>query len=159
VTQVEQGLGLLDIAPSYEDVPVADHMLRVYGITSEDVIALFQRFPESRNWFGGGKIDIKALAATAPDGIKAVIAAACRECGNPKAEERAGQFSVEEQLDILEAIGRLTFRSGFGPFVSRLAALARLAVSENSGKAPATISPPASNNSSDADTTLQPSGN
>lgn len=159
MTKVEQGLGLLDIAPAYEDVPVADAMLRVYGITSEDVIALFQRFPDAKNWFGGGKIDMAALGRTAPEAIKAIIAAACRACGNLRAEERAGQFTVEEQLNILEAIGRLTFRSGFGPFVARLASIARLAVSENSGRAPGTISQPTSNNSSDTATVSQPSGN
>jgi hypothetical protein len=154
-----QGLSILDIAPQFKDIPVGDVLLRVYGITAEDVIALFQRFPDSQGWFTGGKINGPRMLQIAPEAISAIIAAACRQCGNPKAEERAAQFSVEEQLDILEAVGGLTFKSGFGPFVARLAGLARLVVSENSGKAPATSLPETSSTLSPSDTNSQPSGN
>lgn len=155
----QQGLSLLDIAPQFKDVPVGDVLLRVYGITSEDVIALFNRFPDAQSWFSGGHIIPAKLMEVAPDAIKAIIAAACRQSGNPLAEERAGQFSVEEQMDIIETIGGLTFKNGFGPFVARLAGLARLVGSESSGKVPDTNLPVQSNNSSDTDTTLVPSGN
>jgi hypothetical protein len=153
-----QGLSLLDIAPQFEDVPVGDSLLRVYGVTAQDVVTLLQRFPETQAWFSGSGFNRETFAKVGPGMIAAIIAAACHECGNPKAEERAGYFSVEQQMDVLEAVGRLTFRNGFGPFVARLAGLARLAVSENYGKAQDTNSPPASTPSSEPATPPPSSG-
>ncbi len=139
----EQGLSLDDIGPLYEDIPYGERKLRVYGISAEGIFAIFQRFPEIRTWFqGGGKVDIKALVAQAPGAIAAVIAAATGKPGNEKTEETARKISVETQLDILEAAGRLTFKNGFGPFVARIVALFAEAKSVNYGRAPDTKSPP-----------------
>lgn len=153
-----QGLSILDIAPQFEDVPVSDSMLRVWGIGANDVVTMLQRFPDALLWFAGQGVNVKALALKSPDMIAAVIAAACRELGNPKAEERAATLTVEEQLDVIEATGRLTFRSGFGPFVARLAVIARAVVSENSGKAQDMNSPPPSIPLSETDTPPNTSG-
>jgi hypothetical protein len=142
----EQGLSLLDIGPLYELVPAPNgKKLRVYGVSAKGIFAVFQRFPEVGSWFKGGKkVDMAPLIAEAPDAIAAVIAAGCGKPGDMQAEEVAGLLPVETQLDVLEAIGRLTFKNGFGPFVQRIVALSEQAQSLNFGRGLAMRSPPAS---------------
>lgn len=144
-THKDQGLSLLDIGPLSEDVPVAEgRALKVYGVSAKGVFALFKRFPNVGQWFKGGKIDGQGLIAEVPEAIAAIIAAGCGEPGNPQAEEAAEKMSVEVQLDVIEAIARLTFKSGFGPFVQRIVALSKQAESLNYGRVSATTSPAAS---------------
>lgn len=131
-----EGLSLLDIGPLYEKVAMPnDQMLRVFGVSVRGMFAIFVRYPEVGKWFKGGKLDMTSLVAQAPDAIAAVIAAGCALPGNTTAEERAADLPIEVQLDILEAIGRITFRSGFGPFVLRVVALHEQAASLNYGRA------------------------
>ena len=157
----DQGLSLLDIGPVSEKVQVGSKLLNVYGISAKGIFAVFQRFPEVRTWFTvkqGQKIDLQKLIAEAPDAIAAIIAAGCGEPGNAAAEETAGTIPVDTQLDILEAIGRLTFKNGFGPFVQRIVALSEQAQSANFGRAPDTKSPQASKPLSAPATPPKPSG-
>jgi hypothetical protein len=160
----EQGLSLLDIGPASEPVQVGIRngqpiFLEVGGVSAKGVFIVFKRFPEMMNWFKGGKVDIKNLVTEAPDAIAAIIAAACGEPGNEKAEAKAAKLSMEAQLDILEAIGRQTFAlKGFGPFVLRIVALAEQAQSNNFGRAPATKSQPTSKPSLPPDTIQPQSG-
>lgn len=163
-THKEQGLSLLDIGPITESIPVAEGVsLKVYGISAKGLFSIFQRFPEVGKWFKGGvgkdgKVDLKVLVAEVPDTIAAVIAAGCGEPGNEIAEEHASLLPVEAQLDVLEAIARLTFRNGFGPFVQRIVALSQAAESLNFGRASATTSQAPSKPASMPDTTASPSG-
>lgn len=141
----EQGLSLLDIGPLYELVPAPNKkLIRVYGVSAKGIFAVFQRFPEVGSWFKGGKVDMAPLIAEAPDAIAAVISAGCGAPGDEQGEEAAGLLPVETQLDILEAIGRLTFKNGFGPFVQRIVALSEQATSLNFGRGLAMRSPPVS---------------
>ena len=57
-----------------------------------------------------------------------------------KLAQAAADLTIEEQSELLEAIGKATFTRGFGPLDSRLRALG-LAVKGETGKAPATTSP------------------
>lgn len=159
----EQGLSLLDIGPLSEAVPIGgERYLNVYGVSVHGVFSIFQRFPEVRSWFTektGRVIDFKKLIAEVPDAVSAVIAAGCGNPGNEAAEEMAALFPVETQLDILEAIGRLTFKNGFGPFAQRIVAFAEAAQSVNFGRAPDTKSPKASKPSSPPATPQKVSGN
>lgn len=151
---MSQGLGLLDIAPQSEDIALGnDKFLKVSGISFADIVTLLQRFPDAQTWIAGAKLDPDRLLKIGPDAVAAIIAAAAGLIGDKKAEEVASKLGVETQLDALEAIGRLTFRSGFGPFVQRIAGLVSLAraVSASSGKGPDTNSPQPS-------TPSQPSG-
>lgn len=156
-----QGLSLLDIVPLTEKVKISENQyLAVTGISTRGIVSLFVRFPEMQKWFAGaGKgIAVSSLAAEAPDALAAIIAAGCGTPGNAAAEDMAGTLPVEMQLDILEAIGRLTFKNGFGPFVQRIVALAALAQSVNYGRVLATKSPQQSKPSLPAATTQTPSG-
>ena len=119
----EVGLTLLDIGNPSEKVSIGDQEVSVTGIAAEGCLALFIRFPELQQYLGGGGVSVSDLIKTAPDVIAAVIAAGTGTLGDDEAESIARKLPVEVQLDILEAIVRLTFRSGFGPFVQRIATL------------------------------------
>lgn len=158
---MSQGLGLMDIVPASEDVKIDEtQSLKLTGISFEDIVTLMKRFPEAQAWALGGKLDPARLVQVAPEAVAAVIAASCGFIGDEKAEKRARAIAVETQLDCIEAIVRITFRSGFGPFVERIAGVAGLAraVSESSGKAPATNSQPSSSNSQPSGVVPTPSG-
>jgi hypothetical protein len=138
----EQGLSLLDIGPIYEDVDFGEKKLRVYGISAAGILSVFQRFPEVMSWFkGGDKVNLQSLVTEIPDALAACIAAGCGSPGNIEAEDMADRLPVETQLDIIEAIGRLTFKSGFGPFVQRMLALVGEAQSVSFGRAQVMKSP------------------
>lgn len=155
----EQGLSLTDIGPVYEDVPVtAEKAVRVSGISAKGIFTIFQRFPQVMEWFKGGRIDLQGLIAEMPDAIAAIIAAGCNQPGDDEAEEIAGSYAAETQLDITEAIGRLTFKNGFGPFVKRIVAMANAAQSVNYGRVPGMNLPQGSNPVSPQATTAPPSG-
>ena len=154
----EQGLSLADIGPATEIIPIGANTITVRGVSTEDILALFQRFPELKNLVGGKGFKVDDLVALAPRAVAAIIAASHDELGDEAAEKTAGTFAVETQLDILEAIARLTFKNGFGPFVTRLVALSDAAVSLSNGKVPGTPSPQVSKPSLQPDTTQEPSG-
>lgn len=155
----EQGLSLADIGPVYEDVPLsATVSLRVYGISAKGLFAIFQRFPEVAAWFKGGKFDPQSLIAQVPQALSGVIATACGYPGDDAMEAKADDIAVDSQLDVLEAIFRLTFKNGFGPFVLRIVALSNEAESLNYGRGLAMTSPKASPTASPPDTTPKPSG-
>jgi hypothetical protein len=155
---IEQGLSLLEIGPMTEVVPVGKKSLTVYGVSAEGIFSLFQRFPEMMQWFKGGVLDVPLLIKETPAAIAAVIAVGCGSPNDPKAEEVARKLPVEVQIDILEAIGRLTFSKGFGPFVKRIVALSDQARSANFGRGAGMKSPPASKPLSPPATEPQPPG-
>lgn len=146
------GLNLADLAPMSEDVPVGDSYLTVHGVSAKDCLEVFKRFPKILGMVSGDAFNLGAFLTVAPDAVAAIIAAASGNIGDEKAEEAAGKLGVEIQFDILEAVGRLTFTKGFGPFVERIMALAGAANSALSSKVPAMNSPPASKPSSPPDT-------
>lgn len=151
----EQGLSLTDIGPITEAVEIAPgKFVKVHGISANVILAIFQEFPEVMEWFRGGKFTIAALVSEVPGALASVIAAACGQQGDAEAIKVAGDLPVEAQLDIIDAAGRLTFKSGFGPFVSRVLALVTAAKSANYGRVPDTKSPSTSPASSRPDIPL-----
>lgn len=156
----EQGLSLLDIAPASERVKIGDDQyVQVIGVSAKGILSIFQRFPEIFTWVkGGGKVDIPQLLNQTPGALAAVIAAGCGLPNNEAAEETATNLPIETQLDLLEAIGRLTFKNGFGPFAQRMIDLAAAAQSVNYGRAQDMRSRPQSKPASPPVTTAKPSG-
>ncbi len=119
--QQREPVSLLDIAPAYEDVSIdGERTVRVKGLSANSVIALMRRFPALQGILAGKGITREALADIAPEAIPPLIAAACGLGGDANAEANAAGLSFEAQFDILAAMGRLTFTSGFGPFVAKL---------------------------------------
>ena len=157
---MSEELSLLDIAPVTETVAINEmQKVKVYGLSAAGIMSLLQRFPEVKKWFRGAeKMNLTALANEMPTAFAAVIAAGCGEANDPKAEQIAASLAIEQQIDILEAIGRLTFTRGFGPFTGRLTALARAAEAVNFGRALDTKSPPPSSPALPPDMTAQPPG-
>lgn len=146
----EPGLTLADLAAMSEDVPVGTRFITVQGISSANALAIFKRFPKLLKMVNG--FDMATFVEVAPDAAAAIIATATGNFGDAAAEENASKIVLEVQYDLLEAIGRLTFKNGFGPFVERIMALGRNVPNfVNSGKAMDTNSPPVSKPSSPAD--------
>lgn len=139
-----EALSLLDIAPRHEMVEISEEQsLRVTGISSGDILELLTRFPPIQGLVVGAGITRESIVALGPDIIAALCAAATGELGNEEVEKFAKTLPIETQLDIIDAMRRVTFSRGFGPFAQRLAAIASQLFGQV-GKAPVTNSPPLS---------------
>jgi hypothetical protein len=140
----EVGLSLRDVGGLYEEVPVGDSFIKVKGIGARTALDIINRFPETMvKALQKGDLNVSLLFKTAPEVINALIAAATGKPGDPDAEADAAEVPLEVQMDILEATAKLTFRSGFGPFVARIKALAGGLNSGSFGAELATKSPQA----------------
>jgi hypothetical protein len=117
---------LLDIAESRETVTVRGTAVAVPGISADGIARLLTRFDDLRGLLSGevADISVEALAGTGPHVVAAVIAAGTGLPGDERAEAVAGDLSVTEQMDLLEAILRATFPAGMGEFAARLQRLA-----------------------------------
>jgi hypothetical protein len=147
----QPGLTLADLAAMSEDVAVGDRHITVYGISAMHCLAIFKRFPKLVSMLSG--FNLATFLDAAPDAAAAILAAGVGQMGSPAAEADAAKIGIELQYDMLEAIGRLTFKSGFAPFVDRVMKLAgNVQGSANSGREQATRSPPVSKPSSQPDT-------
>src|SRR5580698_7576014 len=135
MTAKKPGLNLADIAPMHEDVPISGSFLRVHGISAEDGLEIFKRFPKVLGMMSGDGFNLGAFLTVAPQAVAAIIATAAGKPGDFDSEQAAAKLGIELQFDILEAVGRMTFTKGFGPFVERIMALAGdVAPSALSGK-------------------------
>ncbi len=159
---LEQGLGLYDIGNFGEDVEISpDTKIRVKGISAKGALYLMLRYPDMQLWLSGRSLAVNDVMMQTPDVIAAIIAAGTGNPGEAEAEDIANSLPIEVQTDIVEAVYRQTFRSGFGPFVKRVLALYANAVASSSpspGKAPAMKSPQESQPSLEPATTASESG-
>jgi hypothetical protein len=145
-----QGLSLADIAKLHEDVkigPAEDQFVRIHGISAKVALTLINKYPAVlTKALQGGGLKFGDMVKAAPDVLSAIIVAGTgRDFNDDEELENAGELPIEVQMDILEAIGRLTFKSGFGPFVNRIVALSEAVQSANLGKVPDMKSPQESN--------------
>lgn len=115
--------GLLDIAPSSEQVTVRGVTVDVTGVSVSGIAILIGRFPELRTLLSGGELDLDKLMALGGDIVNAIIAAGTGAPGNRDAEKVAGSLGLEDQAALLTAILNQTMPSGIGPFVKRLESL------------------------------------
>lgn len=144
----DAGLKLTDLAPQSKTVPIGDQSLTVHGISAKTGLEIVKRFPGVLGMVTGEKFDLAKFIAVAPDAVAAIIAAAAGQLGNATAEEVAAGLGLEYQMDILEAVGGMTFTKGFAPFAQRIMALANVANSGLASKVPDMKLPPASKPSS-----------
>ena len=130
---------MLDIAPLNEQVEIGNdkegtaQFIEVRGISSRDILTLIQNFPDMQKFVSIGGINPQDILSLAPGAVGGIIAAGTGHVGELEHEQAADRLSIEAQLDLLEAIGRCTFRNGFGPFVMRISALVAVALSAKSG--------------------------
>jgi hypothetical protein len=142
-------VSLLDIADRQKTVTIRDKDVAVFGISAQDIVYLFGKFPELRLLMSGKQADLtpETLLKLAPGAVAAAIAAGTGLAGDEQAEAVAARLGLGEQLDLLAAIFELTFPQGVGPFVQKLDALGLLRNADAaSGWAQDTTSPEPSKN-------------
>lgn len=117
---------LIDIASATEKV--AD--VAVHALSGADIADLLSRYPDLRKAVSGVEISVDALIATMPDAVAAVIAMATMSRSEKtvpeqvkKNEQAASELAVGLQVDMLDAIIRLSLPSGITPFMERLETL------------------------------------
>jgi len=133
--------GLLDIADFAVQVKVGSKTVNALGLSVQGIVKLWQRFPEAQSVLTGGAVSPNRVMKLIPEAIPAVIV----EGTDIASEAVAARLPIETQIDLLEAIIRLTMPSGFGPFVAKLEAMGipvQAATKDLDSK-----SPPASKNS------------
>lgn len=121
---------LLDIGSLTVTTDIRGVQVEVSGISGESFLHLLDRYPEFRKVMSGGAVtpDVSVLMKQAPGAVGAVIAAACGNFGDPKAEEIARKLSIGEQGEILLKIWTLTFPRGVQNFIEALEGLAKQVV-------------------------------
>lgn len=120
---------LEDIAPIAEQVKIDGKQIDCYGVSSRGLVMLLQRFPEIKKLFDGKAHELKIddIFKIAPFSIAAIIAAGTGKPGgfpgDEKKEAIADSLGIEQQYDLLAAIGRRTMPNGVGPFVLKMQGL------------------------------------
>lgn len=113
-------LSLLDVLPQNARVDIGGSQIDVFGISGEDIGKILGRYPNAFQQL--------AESAGKPGGLDqgllgAVIAASQRNgtedslLGNEVVEKRARALPLGAQMKVMQAIGRLTFADGIGPFL------------------------------------------
>src|SRR5436309_5782252 len=113
-------VGLVDLAPRVENVPVEGAEVAVQGISAKGVAYLLGRFPDLRRLMTGQDVGVDQLLASGGEAVAAIIAAGCGVPGDERAEAVAGNLPIDVQADLLAAVLRLTLPQGIGPFVAKL---------------------------------------
>jgi hypothetical protein len=112
---------------------IGEGEIEVYGISVQTIAQLIADFPQIRRLFdpqqpGGALPDdlFARLIRTAPQAVHQILAAGCGQPGDATAEAEAATLPLEVQMELFEAIARLTMPQGFGPFVEKLSRLIRV---------------------------------
>lgn len=122
---------LLDIAPLESSVDVRGKKLPCFGLGAKAIVNLVTRFPVLKEMlFPAGALQLPselsdplALIHAAPDAIAAILAAGTGYPGDEKHEEAASNLAIEEQVDLLTEILKLTLPNGLVPFMDKLTLL------------------------------------
>jgi hypothetical protein len=126
---------LLSIAPLTETVEVRGAKVQVCGVSAKSIVGLLSRFPDLRKAWAMGKFDIAQI----PDEtMAAIIAAGVSNID----EENAANLALDEQMELMAVIIRVTMPRGPVPFMATLTGmLGSVSGEKASPKAPATKSP------------------
>jgi len=119
-------VGLVDLVPRVENVPVEGTEVAVHGISAKGVAYLLGRFPDLRRLMTGQDVGVDQLLASGGEAVAAIIAAGCGSPGEERAEAVAGNLPIDVQADLLASVLRLTLPRGIGPFVAKLTGLATI---------------------------------
>lgn len=130
---------LLDIAPRTSKLDVGGVSLSISPIQLRQISATLLRFPALIPMIGGSMIegdepDIGRAILVAPDGIAALVAAACGKFEDGAYEEKAASLLPEDQIAIIEAGLKLSFPNGIGAIRDRLDRMVREIGGEASSK-------------------------
>lgn len=113
-------VGLIDTASAVETVTIGKVKVEVPGISAHGISILLRRFPELRKMMSRKGADAELLMKMGPDIVVAAIAAGLGLPGDEAEEARARVLTFGPQLDLIEAILRVTFPDGLLPFVQKL---------------------------------------
>ena len=135
---------LLDIAESIETVTIRGQAVAVPGIDARGIIHILQRFPVIREHMAKkGGVKPERLMEIGGEAVAAIIAAGTGHPGDPKHEAAAGRIGIDDQIELLEAIFRVTLPKGVDSLVQKLGSLGVL-VTGPSASGPASKSPKSS---------------
>ena len=135
-------LSIFDLRRRTQVVTFSDgREVEVFGLSTGNISDLMEKFVPLQKFFMGAPVTVGEILTTAPEAIPLIIAQGFREGDNPEAVKVAADLTIEEQSELLEAIGKATFTRGFGPFDSRLRALGLAVKGEETGRASATTLP------------------
>ncbi len=130
--------GLIELSDLVETITIGRKSVPVRGLSAAGIASLLGRFPEIRKMLSGGKVEItvETVAELGPQVVAAILAD-----GLEIDVDLAAKLPAGVQLDVLEAMVRLTMPGGLDPFVDRLAAMMGGGGQGRSGAALATSSP------------------
>ncbi len=137
---------LLDIGPLTENVEIGGVTLTVQGLTAGHLFQLFSEFPDVRKLIEAKAGSVQqVMLGLAPELIAKVIAMATGTPRNKEAEAKAMSMGADDQLMILSAVMRLSFKEGLVPFVNKVTALmvATKMQTDSVVSSPSTIKSPA----------------
>jgi len=158
----EEAIGLQDIAPDFVTVRVKGEDRQVTGISLQTIFGLVRRFPQLQPLLELKELTPMQIVEVAPDAIGAILAAGFGKPGDLAAEKDSETIAVGRQMQVFDAIWKLTFVDvgGFQGFLQRMFQLGILRAGSPAGKGngSATPSPREPPSSLGADIPQEPSG-
>lgn len=118
--------GLVDLAIPTEKVQIQGEDFDVHGLTFSAIAKLLSRFPEFGKMAQGGNFDFASLATLGPEFVSAFLSAGLDQNWSPETEKVVGYLPIDDQLQIFNAILKVSMPRGVGPFVETIAATAKL---------------------------------
>ena len=115
---------LLDITglTACEVIKINGDRVTVRGLSGPTIAALVGRFPHLGAVVGGGAVGVQLILQFG-HAIGPIIAASVGHLGDEAYEKHASEFPVEVQLELIDAIKRVTFPKGLVSFAEKLTAL------------------------------------
>jgi len=116
---------LLDIGPLTEEVEIRGTKITVQGLTAGHIFQLLSEFPDMRKMFetSTDASPQSVMLQLAPDLIARIISVATGSPGDSAVEAKAKTMGAADQLAILSAVQRLSFKDGIGPFIDQISSL------------------------------------
>jgi hypothetical protein len=116
---------LLDIGPLTEEVEIRGTKITVQGLTAGHIFQLFSEYPDMRKLFetSTDATPQSVMLQLAPDLIARIISIATGSPGDPAVEAKAKTMGAADQLAIISAVQRLSFKDGIGPFIDQISSL------------------------------------
>lgn len=112
--------GLVDVIPHKETTFIQGIEINVTGVNLGSIGFMWGRFPALAEMVSRREFDIPSIMGMGPEFVGAVIAAGTGYPNDPEAEAIARALSLDEQVDLLARILRISLPRGVGPFVDSL---------------------------------------
>jgi len=122
----------------------------VKGLSARHLFTLFSEAPQIRRMIEERKDSTpqELMMTLAPSIVGRIVAMATGLPQNAEVEERVLDMSPDDLLNILEAVQRLSFRNGIGPFVDRMTSLIQMSRQDSKPSSNSTTKSPARSSAS-----------